>query len=378
MTARGLNRLQASAYIVEDRTDGILRFYFRRGKAKKIPLPGVPGTDEFNTVYYQALKGEIKIGATGPKLAGKGTLRWLCEQYYASAEFKHLDPKTRQVRRLILESCWAEPTKPRGTKLFEDMPLPAFTAKSVRVLRDRKADLKEAANGRVKALRQVFKWACLPEIDLVTVNPARDIAYFKTGSEGFHSWTIEEVEQFEKRHPVGTKARLALDLLLYTLQRRSDVVLFGKQHVRKGVLHFTQYKGRNKKPITLEIPIHPRLQFTIDNSPCGDLTFLVTEFGRGFTGNGFGNWFRKRCDEANLPQCSAHGLRKAASGRMADRGATEHQIMSMTGHQTSKEVTRYTKAARQKVIAKSAVGLLADREGAEETENKSVQKNGVV
>ncbi|MFD1988340.1 tyrosine-type recombinase/integrase [Mesorhizobium newzealandense] len=143
-------------------------------------------------------------------------------------------------------------------------------------------------------------------------------------------------------------------------------------------MHFTQYKGRNKKPISLEIPIHPRLQLTIDNSPCGDLTFLMTEFNRGFTSNGFGNWFRKRCDEAELPQCSAHGLRKAASSRMADRGATEHQIMSMTGHQTSKEVIRYTKAARQEVIAKSAVNLLADREDAEETENKSVQKNGVV
>lgn len=368
----------AQKYIVEDRTGGILRFYFRRGKAKKIPLPGVPGSDEFNEVYYRALKGEIKIDAAGPKLAGKGTLRWLCEQYYGSAEFKQLDAKTRHVRRQILEACWAEPTKPGSSKKFEDMPLAAFTAKSVRVLRDRKADFKEAANGRVKALRQVFKWAASPSVELVAANPARDIPYFKSGSEGFHSWEIDEVERFEERHPVGTKARLALALLIYTVQRRSDVVLFGKQHVRDGVLKFTQHKGRNKKPITLEIPIHPNLQRIIDNSPCGDLTFLVNEFGNGFTSNGFGNWFRKRCDEAGLPQCSAHGLRKAASSRMADRGATEHQIMSMTGHQTSKEVTRYTKAARQKVIARSAVNLLADDDEADRTENKTVQKKGAV
>lgn len=83
---------------------------------------------------------------------------------------------------------------------------------------------------------------------------------------------------------------------------------------------------------------------------------LVTEFNKPFTSSGLGNWFRKRCDETGLFHCSAHGLRKAAASRLADRGASEHQIMSMTGHTTSKEVTRYTKSACQKVLAKSAVG----------------------
>ncbi|MGV1986442.1 tyrosine-type recombinase/integrase [Agrobacterium sp. 22-221-1] len=71
----------------------------------------------------------------------------------------------------------------------------------------------------------------------------------------------------------------------------------------------------------------------------------------------YDNWFRKRCDQAKLPHCSAHGLRKAAAARLADRGATEHQIMAITGHTTSKQVIRYTKAARQKVLAKSAIKL---------------------
>ncbi|TGS73876.1 integrase, partial [Mesorhizobium sp. M3A.F.Ca.ET.175.01.1.1] len=95
-------------------------------------------------------------------------------------------------------------------------------------------------------------------VDHAQSNPARDIAYFKATGDGFHSWTIEEVEQFEERHPIGTKARLALGLLLYTLQRRSDVVLFGKQHVRNGVLKFTQQKNKRRKAVSLEIPIHPK------------------------------------------------------------------------------------------------------------------------
>lgn len=345
-------------YIVEDKTDGVLRFYFRRKGQKKIRLPGVPGSDEFNEAYYDALNGKMKEDRTGPKMAEKGTLRWLCQQYFQSAEFKHLDTRTQYVRKLLIEGMWAEPIKPESSKLFEDMPLSSFTAKAVRTLRDRKAEVPEAANGRLKALRAVFNWATLPDVELALTNPARDVAYFKSTGDGFHSWTEAEIEQFEAFHPIGTKARLALALFLYTSQRRSDVILFGKQHVSKGWIKFTQQKNRNSKPVTLSIPIHPTLQGVIDRSPCGDLTFLVTEFKRPFTSNGFGNWFRKRCTEAGLPQCSAHGLRKASASRLADRGATEHQIMSMTGHTTSKEVTRYTKAARQKVLARSAVGLM--------------------
>ncbi|KQS81003.1 integrase [Rhizobium sp. Leaf384] len=346
-------------YIIEDRTDGVLRFYFRRKGQRKIRLPGVPGSDEFNAAYYDALNGVMKEERISPKLSSRGTLRWLCEQYFQSAEFKLLDSRTQYVRKLLIEGMLKEPIRPESEKLFQDMPLSAFGAKAVRVLRDRKAEVPEAANGRLKALRAVFNWATLKDVELALTNPARDVQYFKTSSEGFHSWTQAEIAQFEKRHPVGTKARLALALMLYTGQRRSDIILFGRQHIANGWIKFTQFKGRNRKPITLEIPIHPELQAIINASPCGDLTFLVTEFEKPFTSNGFGNWFRKRCREANLPEhCSAHGIRKASASQLADRGATEHQIMSITGHTTSKEVTRYTKAARQKVLAKSAVSLM--------------------
>lgn len=179
--------------------------------------------------------------------------------------------------------------------------------------------------------------------------------YLKRDSEGFHSWSIEEVERFEEKFPVGTKARLALALLLYTGQRRSDVVGFGPQHVKDGWLSFTQVKNRKRKPVTLSIPVRPELQAVIDATPSGHMTYLVTEFGKLFTANGFGNWFRRRCDEAGLPQCSAHGLRKAAAARLAEAGATENEIMAVTGHRTSKEVTRYTRGARQKVLAASAM-----------------------
>jgi len=155
--------------------------------------------------------------------------------------------------------------------------------------------------------------------------------------------------------------------------RRSDVVLFGKQHVQRGIiqidgkdaecewLHFTTFKRRNKKPITLDIPILPVLQEVIDASPIGDLTFIINEYGRPFTAASFGNRMRKWCDAAGIPDCSSHGLRKAGATRAAENGASEYTLMAMFGWMTPKEAARYTRAVRQKRLAAAGMPLLIGR-----------------
>ena len=141
------------------------------------------------------------IGGVTPR-----TYRWLIVQYFASAEYRSLDARTQRVRRAILESTCGEPLSPGSNAVFADFPLNRLTAKGIRVLRDRKAHLPEAANGRVKAIRRVFAWAV--EAEHVTTNPARDVSYKRRVTEGHHAWTEEEIAQFETRHPVGSKARL--------------------------------------------------------------------------------------------------------------------------------------------------------------------------
>ena len=246
---------------------------------------------------------------------------------------------------MILEGTFDEVIAPGSAKLFRDFPLSRMTTDAVEVLRDRKIHTPEAANSRLKAMRQVFKWGLKKK--LAPSNPARDVEYFKSGSTGFHTWTPEEVQQFEGRHPVGSKARLALALLLFTGQRRSDIIRFGKQHAKGGKLTFTQHKGRNRKPKRLTLPILPALQRVIDGTACGDLTFLVNDWGRPFTDAGFGNKFRDWCNQAELRHCSAHGLRKAGATIAANNGATSRQLMAIFGWDTLKEAERYTRDADQ-------------------------------
>jgi integrase len=141
-------------------------------------------------------------------------------------------------------------------------------------------------------------------------------------------------------------------LLLYTGQRRGDVIRIGRQHIRDGVLQVRQQKTGHD----LAIPIHETLAAIIAEAPADHLTLLTTQAGKPFSAGGFSNWFRDCCDEAGLPgHCSAHGLRKATARRLAEAGCTTHEIAAITGHATLSEVQRYTKAANQIRLARAAM-----------------------
>ena len=370
-------------YVYEDADrHGNTRIYFWRGKGhRKIRIRETPGTKAFRDAYDEAAKQDtLKREPTAEETAGiapgsgitlpkPGTYRWLCARYMKEcAEFLQMDAETRRVRKGVIESTYDEPIAPGSEDTFADFPLEHLSLKALYVLRDRKLAFPGAANNRIKALRMVFRWAVQPNVELMPSNLARDVPLFKTKGDGFHTWTIDEVRAFAKRHPLGTKAHLALGLMLFTGVRRSDVVKLGRQMVRDGWLHFTEKKNDQAKPKLRQLPVLPALKHIIDNSPNGNLTFLMTEFGRPFTGNGFGNWMRKRCDEAGLPQCSSHGLRKAGATIAANNGATEHQLMAIFGWESPKQAALYTRKANRKKLAGAGMHFidLGDLDGVED------------
>jgi integrase len=339
-------------YIVEDVDRyGNVRIYFRRNR-RKVRIRERLGTPAFLALYAQLIDDGIEeVGGVVP--GSSATFRWLCAQFFASAEFNRLDARTQYTRRGLIEAMLQEPIAPGAAELFADFPVERITTKALRVLRDRKSDKPGAADNRVRALRRLFKWALKHEH--VRTNPAGDVEYISRKSDGWHSWTADELDQFEARHPPGTKARLALALLQYTGASRSDVVALGPANVRNGSIQFTRVKTR----VRVELPIGDELRAAIEAvSVVGTGTFLVTAHGRPFSAAGFGNWFRERCNEAGLPHCSAHGVRKAAAARAAENGATTHELMAMFGWLNLRMADHYTKAADRKRGARRAVQLL--------------------
>ena len=338
-------------YLVEDvDRHGNVRLYVRR-HGRKIRIRETPGTDEFMAAYRAALDGPARpADHPSSQAAAAGSLRWLVQSYYGCPEFLGLHESTRAKRRAILDGICRE----HGTK-----PVARMETRHIRLqIRDPKRSTPEAANGRVKALRQLFKWAV--EVEYASTNPASDVPMLPPNNpDGFHTWTVEEVRQYEAKHSSGTKARLALALFLYTGVRISDAVRLGPQMERDGVLCFTEEKNRSNKPKHREVPILPPLRAELDASPSGHLAYLVTEWGRPYASpKALGNWFKRQCVAAGLPHCTAHGLRKAGATFAADQGATEHQLMAIYGWDSPKQAALYTRAADRKRLIKDAMPLV--------------------
>ena len=159
-----------------------------------------------------------------------------------NSPFRRLDPKTQQERRWTLEATYDEPINPKLKHTFGNMPIDRMGAQAVEVLRDRKAETPTAANQRIAVIRAVYKWAVRNK--LAHVNPAVEVERLEYKSDGYHTWTADELKQFRDYWPIGTKPRLALELMIVGGCRRCEVVLLGRQHVRNGRIAWTWFKNR--------------------------------------------------------------------------------------------------------------------------------------
>jgi integrase len=269
--------------------------------------------------------------------------------YYASAEFGALDTATRKTYRSLLD---------RFRDAYGPLPAAELTAGRLRQILDGMATTPGTARNLRKRRARVYDFGI--ERELLTHNPVRLVRAPRPTRDGFRAWTEADIARFEAHWPSGSKPRLALALLLYTGQRRSDVVSLGRQHVRDGRISVTQYKGRNRAggPTRLVIPLHPFLRAEIEAAPAG-LTFLLTAYGAPFTRDGFSQWFAEKARQAGLPpRSSPHGLRKAAGRRLAEAGCSEREIMAVLGHKSAREVDTYTASARQETLADAAISRL--------------------
>ena len=319
---------------------GRVRFYYRRAGFPRVRLLGRPGSPEFLAAYEAA----ASRSASAPlRHEPPGTMGALISSYMRTPSFERLKPSTSRVYSRILEGLRAE----HGPRLVTDLD-----ARAVRALIQRKAKTPAAANRLLSILRILARHG-IERGDLAS-DPTQGVRRIREAAKGFHSWTEDEIEAFERRHPVGSKARLALALLLYTGQRRGDVVRLGPADVRDGHIMLVQ----GKTGARLSLPLLLELREALAATTTGLSAFLVTAYGRPFTAAGFGGWFRERCDEAGLPNCTAHGLRKAAARRLAEAGCSTHEIAAVTGHVTLAEVQRYAKGADQRRLADAAMGRL--------------------
>jgi integrase len=207
----------------------------------------------------------------------------------------------------------------------------------------------------LRLIRQLL--AVAVENGMRSDNPAIGIKLKRVKTQGYHSWTEEELQQYEAHHAIGTKARLAFALLFYTAVRIADAVKFGPANIRNGHLYFIY----SKNGTAMDITVAPQLtEAIVATKTIGTKTYLVTDEGKPYTAHNFGNRFKDWCREAGLQHCSAHGLRKGWLRRMAESDCTEDQIAAMSGHTNMDEIRTYVRAANKaKMAAQGMAKVLA-------------------
>jgi integrase len=296
--------------------------------------------------YEACIRGEVapKVQSGRDRII-PGSVADLISRYYTSADWLGgMNDQSRWKARAIIDKM---------RENLGDAAVGAITYAECTAILGKMSDRPHALNRFRKLMRRV--WEEGMRLGMVTINPWALTRGVKEDGPGFHSWTEEEIAQFQSHWPIGTRQRLALELMLLTAQRGGDARTLGPQH-RKGDT-FEMVQGKTRKPLVLQIV--PELAAALAATPSGHLAYLVTEHGKTFSVRGFGQWFAKACDAAGLPHCRAHGLRKAAARRLAENGATAPQIKSWTGHKSDREVQRYIEAANQAKMNADSAHLLA-------------------
>jgi integrase len=316
-------------------------------------LPDQPG---FDAEYKTLLAHKVE---TADRFL-PGSVNDLVARYYKSADFAAKGgPDDKRRRRGLIESFRVE----YGNDMVDNFSFEHIEAILITRTEKRPNDKGRMVGGQVaavnlrKQLRRLFAYA--RKLKWISGNPVEEADKVgKNKLTGYHPWSEAEITKYKRRHPIGTKARLALEILLWTGQRRGDARLFGPKHIVGGRIRF--HVGKTDRDHWL--PVATDLRNAIDATPSvGIKTYLVNDYGQTFTKDGFGNKMREWCDQAGLPQCSAHGLRHAMGRRMAESDATQQQMKAVGGWKGDAEVATYAASANQERLADAGMQRVFDQ-----------------
>jgi integrase len=319
---------------------GKWRIYLRRPDQPQVSLPGPLYSEAFWKAYHAARDGQAVVV---PKAGNAGSISAAIAAYYESSEFKVLAKITQSTYRNTLE---------RFRKDYGALPLAGMRTQDVnRVLTSMSPG---AAVHLRKRLHQLFDFAS--GIGMCSGNPVKDAKRIRKKTVGYRTWSEADIAAYRTKWSEDTPQRLAAEFLLYTGLRRADAVRIGWKHVVEGRIEIVA----SKTGAALSVPIHEELWRFIKHRPRTDPTFIVTAYGQARSEKAFTGFISEAAREAGIgEQASPHGLRKAACRRLADAGASAHEIMAITGHTKIEEILTYTKAAEQRRLAASAMAKMA-------------------
>ncbi|MFW2445963.1 MAG: site-specific integrase [Qipengyuania pacifica] len=344
--------LPANVRPVRDR-HGKIRYRFRRKGWPSVYLSGEPGSPEFHRSYAAIIEQgpPQATGVASPTPVAPRSLDDLLRRYKASPRWKKKKPRTQLVQARVFERFFDRVDS--KDRRFGARPVDRVTVGWLDRQFGDMIDTPGAANDLRKKMAVLMDFACA--IEWRETNPVRFTSRYDDGA-GLHTWTESEISQFRAHHPLGTMARLTMELALNTAARRCNVAELTRDNIVAGRILVDHAKGNNDT----SVPMLASTRAAIEALPAAPIRHLVvTQFGRPFSVAGLGNRMRKWCDQAGLPQCSLHGLRKAIARRIAESGGTDAEGQAVTGHKKASTFQMYRAGADRARLADAAMSNLA-------------------
>jgi integrase len=239
-----------------------------------------------------------------------------------------------------------------------NQPLEAITRKLIVASRDARSSTPGAARNFLNTMRALYAWAL--DAGHVETDPTVGVKPPKQNTEGLHTWSPDELARFESHWPLGTRERLAFDIMLWTGLRLGDAIRLGPQHVRDGLITIETEKTRREVIMPMLDPLAKNIDAVFSQLEKKPTTYITTLDGRPVSKTHFGHLFKKVCEAAGCPG-RAHGLRKALAVRLAESGAGPLEIGSILGNSMGEFYSR--KANRERLATAAMEKLSPARAG---------------
>ncbi|MBB2699794.1 UNVERIFIED_ORG: integrase [Rhizobium esperanzae] len=216
-------------------------------------------------------------------------------------------------------------------------------------------DKQQTKRDVIEAVAVMYDWAIKRKH--VKTNPARGIESVYVKGDGAIPWKAADLKAYLATHKPGSKAHVALSLLVWTGCRIEDTTLLGRKHecVIDGV-EALRWVPSKKGSSEVCLPLLPPLKAATRAPKVQGETYLLGRGGKPYaSGDSASNMFKRWCVAAGIGHLSAHGVRKGLAEILAEQGCSQYEIMAILGHSEAKTSEVYTRRVERWKLALGAM-----------------------
>jgi integrase len=335
----------------------VVRYYFRvNGRYTR--LPDLPNSAEFLRAYHALLASHYaakSVARPRKRTRGKplpyyrdelipGSLGWVAANYLRSPRYRELAASTRALYEAALHRMRTK----IGSRILvrlDTHDVDLYCAQIAREYGDATADL------HLRLISTLWKFSKgFPECKRRgRYNPTFEAEKHYAVRRPHEPWPTVVQQKF--LDAAGPSLTLAFYLLLYTGQRRADVVSLRWSDYDGSKIHLKQSKTGQQ----LALHVHRRLRDVLETTPRVHEQILTNKWDRPFAKDSLTVAVKQVLRNIGASKYTLHGLRKTAGVALAELGRSELEIMAVLGHKTPKMAAHYCREANKSRLSENAI-----------------------